>query len=152
MRILESFWWPMVNAELYQFIRACAYCKLVNAYSHEAQQLLHAIDSDTPIDVVFLTFWEPWEHTRSGCILQDPHMNGFYDRIWAKSIHWAEENYIIPGRTMGFWGIICSIWASKNDCCGYRWTFSGMFRKTFQETLLIPVRAVSRVNHKAIIN
>ena len=30
--------------------------------------------------------------------------------------------------------------------------FSGMFKKTFQETLLIPVHAVARRNHKEIIN
>ena len=30
--------------------------------------------------------------------------------------------------------------------------FSGMFKKNFQETLLIPVHAVTRVNHKKIIN
>ena len=30
--------------------------------------------------------------------------------------------------------------------------FSGMFKKTFQETLLIPVHSFSRGNHKAIIN
>ena len=30
--------------------------------------------------------------------------------------------------------------------------FSGMFKKNFQETLLIPVHEVARINHKAIIN
>ena len=30
--------------------------------------------------------------------------------------------------------------------------FPGMFKKTFQETLLIPVHAVARLYHKAIIN
>ena len=30
--------------------------------------------------------------------------------------------------------------------------FSGVFKKTFQETLIIPVHVVSRGNHKAIIN
>ena len=30
--------------------------------------------------------------------------------------------------------------------------FSIMFKKTFQETLLIPVHAVSRINHRSIIN
>ena len=30
--------------------------------------------------------------------------------------------------------------------------FYGMFKKTFQETLLIPVHSVARGNHKAIIN
>ena len=52
---------------------------------------------------------------------------------------------------MGFWEIICSIWDSKNDCCGCRWTFSEIFKKTFQETLLIPVHEVARGNQKAII-
>ena len=30
--------------------------------------------------------------------------------------------------------------------------FAGMSEKTFQETLIIPVHAVARVNHKVIIN
>ena len=30
--------------------------------------------------------------------------------------------------------------------------FSGMFKKTFQETLLIPLQAVARGNHKSIRN
>ena len=30
--------------------------------------------------------------------------------------------------------------------------FNGMFNKTFQETLIILVHAVARVNHKSIIN
>ena len=30
--------------------------------------------------------------------------------------------------------------------------FSGMFKKTFQETLLIPVHEVARINHRAIRN
>ena len=30
--------------------------------------------------------------------------------------------------------------------------YSGMFKKNFQETLLIPVHSVSRGNHKEIIN
>ena len=49
----------MVNNEVDQFIRACAYCQLVNSCSHEAQQLLQTIKSDTLFDVVFLYFWEP---------------------------------------------------------------------------------------------
>ena len=44
-----------------QLIKACSHCQLVNSCSHEAQQLLQTIDSDTPFDVVFLYFWEPGE-------------------------------------------------------------------------------------------
>ena len=85
-------------------------------------------------------------HTRSGCISQSTHIPVLYDRIWASSSHWAEANYTRTGLTMVFWKLIYSIWASKNDCCGCR------CKKTFQETLRIPVHAVARGNHKSIIN
>ena len=49
----------MVNKDVYPFIISCAHSQLVNSYSHEAQQLLQTIDSDTPIDVVFINFLEP---------------------------------------------------------------------------------------------
>ena len=49
----------MVNNEVAQFIRFCAHCQLVNSCSHEAQQSLQRIDSDTPLGVVFLDFWKP---------------------------------------------------------------------------------------------
>ena len=91
-------------------------------------------------------------HPRSGCISQDTHMHGLYYRNWDRSIYWNEKKYIKPGRTMKFWKLLYSFCASKNDCCGCRWTFSGMFKKIFQETLLIPVHAVERGNHKTIRN
>ena len=56
--ILVGFWWPMVNNELYQFIRTCEHCQLVNSCSQEAQQLLKMIESDAPFYVVFIDFWE----------------------------------------------------------------------------------------------
>ena len=49
----------MVNKELYQFIISFVHCQLLNSCSQEEQQLLQTIESDTPIDVVFLDFWEP---------------------------------------------------------------------------------------------
>ena len=58
-RIMAQFWWPMVNKEVDQFIRACAHCQLINSCSHKAQQLLPRIELDTSFDMVFLDFWEP---------------------------------------------------------------------------------------------
>ena len=87
-----------------------------------------------------------------GCISQDPHIPGLYNIIWDRISHCTGVNYIRQGCTMCIWKISCSIWASKNDCRGCRWTFSGMFKNTLQDTLLIPVHAVSRVQYKAIIN
>ena len=53
---------------------------------------------------------------------------------------------------MGFWKLLCSIWASKNNCCDCSWNFSEIFKKTFHETLLIPVHSVARGNHNSNIN
>ena len=58
LRILAWFWWPMVNMEVAQFIRSCSHSQLVNSFSHEAQHFLQTIESDTPVDVVFLDFCE----------------------------------------------------------------------------------------------
>ena len=49
----------MVNKEVSQVIRACSHFQLVNSLSHEAQQLLQTIESDTQFDVIFIDFGEP---------------------------------------------------------------------------------------------
>ena len=36
----------------------------------------------------------------------------------------------------------------QKDCCGCRWDFSGISKKTFQENLLIQVHTVARGNHR----
>ena len=79
-------------------------------------------------------------------------MSGLYDSILYSSTQWTGLKYIRPGRTMGFWKLFCSIWDSKHYYSGFRWTFSGMFKNTFQETKLIPLHVVARGNHKSIIN
>ena len=117
-RILARFWFPVVNKEVTHFIMACAHCQLVNSCSHEAQQLLQKIHSGTTFNVLFLDFWGPWRNPRSGWISQYPHMPGLYERIWSRGSQWIEASYIILGRTMGFWGILCPILASKNYCHG----------------------------------
>ena len=65
----------------------------------------------------------------------------FYDMIWASIKYWTERNYIRPGRTIPKLIV--------GDADGI---LAGMFKKTFQETLPIPVHAVVRGNHKAIRN
>ena len=49
----------MANKEVAQFIIAYAHCQFVNSCSHEAQQFLQTIESDTPQDVVFIDLWGP---------------------------------------------------------------------------------------------
>ena len=79
-------------------------------------------------------------------------MPGFSDGIWDISSQWTEENYIRPGRMMGFWKILCPFWASKNGCGGCRWNFFWVVQENFQGTLLLMVHAVTRGDHTSIIN
>ena len=53
---------------------------------------------------------------------------------------------------MGFWKLLCSIWRSKMIVVDLDGLLAVMFKNIFQDTLLIPVHAVTRRNHKAIIN
>ena len=53
---------------------------------------------------------------------------------------------------MGFWKLLCSVWASKYVFLDADGLFSGMFKKNFQQTLIIPVHTVARGNHKTIRN
>ena len=92
------------------------------------------------------------EHPRLGCISEDSNMPGLYERIGDRINQWTETNYTRPGRTMEFWGLLCSIWVSKNDYCGCRCFFAGNFKKNSEYTLLIPVNAFARVDHNAIKN
>ena len=78
-------------------------------------------------------------HPRSGFILQDSNTPGLYDGISAISSHCTEGNYIRPGRTMVFWKLICSIWASKNDCCECRWIFCLNFQRELPRNFTNPV-------------
>ena len=79
-------------------------------------------------------------------------MPGLYYSVWDSSIQWTEGNYIRPALMMVFSKLHCSVLASKNVCCGCSWDFSIMFKKNFQETIMVPVHAVPRGNHKAIRN
>ena len=56
---MVRFFLPVVNEEVENFIISYAHDLLVNSFSRKAQQFLQAIESDTPVYVVFLDFWEP---------------------------------------------------------------------------------------------
>ena len=114
--------------------------------------MLQKIDSDTPFDVVFLNFWEPGDildkygsHKILTCL---DCMTGFGigADIGSKEItsdqtaRWACGNLFVP------FGI------PKIIVVGTDGFFYGIFKKTFQETLIIPVHEVARGNHKEIIN
>ena len=114
--------------------------------------MLQTIESDTPFDVVFIDFWEPGDipDRYGSCnILTGLYcMTGFgigaatglKEITSDQAARWAFGNFFVP------FGIPEMIFV---DIYGI---FSGMFKKTFQETLITPVHAFSRGNHKVIIN
>ena len=114
--------------------------------------MLHTIESDTPFDVVFLDFWEPGDITDlDGSLniltcLDFMTIFGLGSAIGMKEITsdqaalWDFGNFFVPFR------IPKMIVVDANGI------FSGILKKTFQETLLTPVHTVVRGNQKAIIN
>ena len=114
--------------------------------------MLHTIGLDTPFDVLFLYFWEPgdipyWDGSRKilTCldfmtVFRPVSASGLKGIISDQIARWDFGNlFVLFG--------IPKIIAVDSD--GF---FSGMFNKTFQETLLIPVHTIERVKNKAIGN
>ena len=58
-RIAVRYWWPGMYSLIRDTISSCAHCKLTNATSHQAQQILEALSCDGPFDVVSLDVWTP---------------------------------------------------------------------------------------------
>ena len=52
-RIIVCSLWSICNKVVDQFIISCAHFPFLNACSNEVQNKIHAIESDTPFDVVF---------------------------------------------------------------------------------------------------
>ena len=114
--------------------------------------MLQKIDSDAPFDVVFIDFWKP------GYILDQngslkiltfldcmkgfglTEATGMKEITSDQATQWAFGNFFV------LFGLPKIIVVDADEL------FSGMSKKTFQETLLIPVHTFSRGNHKAIIN
>ena len=58
-RIAVRYWWPGMYSLIRDTVSSCAHCKLSNAASHQAQQILQALSCDGPFDVVALDVWSP---------------------------------------------------------------------------------------------
>jgi hypothetical protein len=48
-----------MNRDISAFVKSCAYCRLSNTTSHEAQSILQAVKTQVPSDVLFLGEWSP---------------------------------------------------------------------------------------------
>ena len=60
-RIAARYWWPGMHSEIKDAVGNCAHCRLTNATGHENQQVLQALSTDAPFDVIALDVWSPGE-------------------------------------------------------------------------------------------
>ena len=108
--------------------------------------MLQTIDSDTPFDVVFLYFWETgdnpyWDGSRKSLTCLD-FITGFgivaatgLKKITSdQAAQWNFGNFFVP------------IWLPQIIVVDADRIFDIMFKKNFQETLLIPINAAARGN------
>lgn len=58
-RVAARFWWPSLSTDIREAVLGCGHCRLANATSHEAQQVLRSLDSDVPFDVVAMDAYSP---------------------------------------------------------------------------------------------
>ena len=58
-RIAARFWWPEMSTDVRKAVIECAHCRVANAASHQAQQILGALTMDEPFDIISMDVWHP---------------------------------------------------------------------------------------------
>ena len=58
-KIAARYYWPNMARDVRAMTLGCAHCRISNATSHEAQQQLQTILSDSPFDAVSMDVWHP---------------------------------------------------------------------------------------------
>jgi hypothetical protein len=58
-RITARFWWPEMSRDIRKAALECAHCRVANAASHQAQQIIGALSMDEPFDVMSMDMWCP---------------------------------------------------------------------------------------------
>ena len=58
-RIAARFWWPAMSVDIRRAVLECAHCRVANASSHQAQQIIGALSMDEPFDTISMDVWHP---------------------------------------------------------------------------------------------
>ena len=114
--------------------------------------MLHTIEPDILFDVVFLDFWEPgYIPDRGGSHKIIPCLDCIVGFGVGASIG-MKEITIGQAARWNFGKFFAPFGLPKMIVVDAYGLFAGVFKKTFQDTLLIPLHAVARGNQKEIIN
>jgi hypothetical protein len=57
-RIAARFWWPEMSRDIQKALE-CAHCRVANAASHQAQQIIGASSMDEPFNLTSMDTWHP---------------------------------------------------------------------------------------------
>jgi hypothetical protein len=64
-RIAARYWWPGMSKDIREAVLNCGHCRLANATSHHAQQILKALSTDEPFDIISMDLWHPGKTARN---------------------------------------------------------------------------------------
>jgi hypothetical protein len=63
-RIAARFWWPQMSRDIRNAVLDCAHCRVANAASHQAQQVLGVLSIDEPFDIISMDVWHLGTRTK----------------------------------------------------------------------------------------
>jgi hypothetical protein len=58
-RIAARYWWPGMSIDIRKAVLDCGFCRVANATSHSAQQIIGALSTDEPFDIISMDVWFP---------------------------------------------------------------------------------------------
>jgi hypothetical protein len=62
-RIAARYWWPGMSVDIRKAVIDCGFCRVANASSHWAQQIISALSTDEPFDIISIDVWYPGTST-----------------------------------------------------------------------------------------
>jgi hypothetical protein len=58
-RIAARYWWPGMSSDIKEAVLTCGHCRVANSTSHRAQQIIGALSTDEPFDIISMDIWYP---------------------------------------------------------------------------------------------
>ena len=64
-RIAARYWWPGMSRDVREAVLNCGHCRLANATIHHAQQIIKALSTHEPFDIISMELWHPGKTERN---------------------------------------------------------------------------------------
>ena len=147
----SQLWWPGMGRDITTLVHSYAHYHLANATMHESAGPLLGLESDAPLDIIFIDYWSPGNRIieKDGAkkvLMYTCCMTSFA----VVAFTWGEINAeaVAMLSMESFFG---PFGLPKLIVVDAKGIFVGMFSQLLQ-SLGIPVKQVAWENHKAIRN